>query len=53
MKQKHFNAGLFFGAVAAAVAYADDASPSGCLVVGALVAIAVWAVAYAVDHRHH
>ncbi|MFI1728225.1 hypothetical protein ACH40E_03085 [Streptomyces acidicola] len=50
MKQKHFNAGLFFGAVAAAVAYADDASPLGCLAVGGLVAVAVWAAAYALDH---
>jgi hypothetical protein len=51
--RRHFTAGLFFGATAAAVAYADDASPLGCLVVGALVAIAVWAVAYALDHRPH
>lgn len=51
--RKHFTAGLFFGAVAAAVAYADNASPLGCLVVGGLVAVAVWAIAYAVNHRRH
>lgn len=51
MKRQHFTAGLFTGAVAAAVAWSDDASPVTTFVVGAFVAIAVWAVAYAVDHR--
>lgn len=53
MTRQHFIFGLCFGAVAAAVAWADDASPVTAVVVGALVAIAVWAVAYATGHRHH
>jgi hypothetical protein len=50
---KHFPAGLFFGAVAAAVAYSDGASPAVTFTVGGLVTVAVWALAYAVDHKHH
>jgi hypothetical protein len=51
MTRQHFTAGLCFGGVGAAVAYADDASPFTTVVVGALVAITVWAIAYALD-RH-
>ncbi len=51
MKREHFTFGLCLGGVAAAVAYSDDASPLGCFVVGALIAVSVWAIAYALDHR--
>jgi hypothetical protein len=51
MTRQHFTAGLLFGATAAAVAYADGDTPVTTVVVGALVAIVVWAVAYAVDHH--
>lgn len=48
---KHTTPALLSGAVAAAVAYADDASPLGCAVAGLVVAVGVWALAYALDHR--
>lgn len=51
MTRQHFTAGLLFGGTAAAITYADGATPVTTVVVGALVAITVWAVAYAVD-RH-
>jgi hypothetical protein len=51
--RRHFTAGLFFGAVAAAVAYSDGASPAVTFTVGGLVAVATWAVAYAIDHHRH
>lgn len=50
---KHFTAALFTGAVIAAVAYSDGASPTATFTVGGLVAVAVWALAYAVDHKRH
>jgi hypothetical protein len=50
---KHFPASLFFGAVAAAVAYSDGAHPVTTLVVGVVVAAGTWALAYAVDHKRH
>lgn len=49
---KHSTAALFTGAVIAAVVYADGAHPVTALVVGGAVAVAVWALAYAIDHRH-
>lgn len=50
---KHFPDALLFGAVAAAVAYSDGASAAVTFTVGGLVAVAVWALAYAVDHKRH
>jgi hypothetical protein len=50
---KHFTAGLFFGAVAAAVAYSDGASPAVTFTVGGLVAAVTWALAYVIDHKRH
>ncbi|MDX3520764.1 hypothetical protein [Streptomyces scabiei] len=50
---RHFTVALFFGAVAAAVAYSDGASPAVTFTVGGLVAAATWALAYAVDHKRH
>lgn len=50
---KHVTAALFTGAVITAVAYADGAHPVTALAVGGLVAVAVWALAYAVDHKRH
>lgn len=50
---KHLPAALCFGAVAAAVAYSDGASPTTTFTVGGLVAAATWAVAYAADHHRH
>lgn len=50
---KHFTAALFTGAVIAAVAYSDGASPAVTFTVGGLVAAATWAVAYAADHHRH
>lgn len=50
---KHFPASACFGAVAAAVAYSDGASPAVTFTVGGLVAVATWAVAYAADHHRH
>jgi ABC-type enterobactin transport system permease subunit len=49
---KHFPAGLFTGAVIAAVVYSDGAHPVTALVVGGLVAVGVWVLAYATDRRH-
>jgi glycerol uptake facilitator-like aquaporin len=49
---KHFTAALFTGAVIAAVVYADGGHPVTALIVGVLVAAAVWALAYATDRRH-
>lgn len=51
--RRHFTAALFTGLVIAAVAYADGAHPVTALTVGGLVAVATWAVAYAIDHRRH
>lgn len=51
--RRHFTAGLLFGAVAAAVAYSDGASPTTTFTVGGLVVAATWAVAYAADHHRH
>lgn len=50
--RRHFTAALFTGAVIAAVVYADGAHPVTALVVGGLVAVGVWVLAYAID-RHH
>lgn len=50
---KHLTAALFTGAVIAAVVYADGAHPVTALLVGGLVAVAVWALAYAIDHKRH
>jgi hypothetical protein len=40
-----------FGGTAAAITYADGGSSLMTVVVGALVAITTWAVAYAAEHR--
>jgi hypothetical protein len=50
---KHSTAALFTGAVIAAVVYADGGHPVTALAVGGVVAAAVWALAYAIDHRRH
>lgn len=50
---KHFPAALFTGAVIAAVVYADGGHPVTALIVGGLVAVGVWVLAYAIDHKRH
>lgn len=51
MTRQHFTAGLLFGGAAAAITYADGATPVTTVVIGALVAIATWAVAYATNQH--
>ena len=48
---KHFPPALFTGAVIAAVVWADGGTPLTALIVGVLVAAAVWVAAYLVDRR--
>jgi hypothetical protein len=48
---KHFPLALFTGAVIAAVVYADGGTPLTTLIVGALVAAAVWVAAYFLHRR--
>lgn len=48
---KHFTPALFTGAVISAVVYADGGSPLAALIVGVLVAVGVWVLAYVLDHR--